>query len=38
VTYHRKNRKTYDLETIRAMYGTSGQVESQGTVKLEETA
>jgi curved DNA-binding protein CbpA len=35
-TYRRKSRRDYDMEEIRGMYGTSGEVQSQGTVKLEE--
>jgi hypothetical protein len=34
--YRKRSRKDYDLETIRTMYGTSGEVHSRGTVKLDE--
>ena len=34
--YKKRSRRDYDLEEIRAMYGTSGQVSSKGTIKLEE--
>ena len=33
--YRRRSRKDYDLDTIRGMYGTSGQVNSNGSYKLE---
>ena len=32
--YYRKSRREYDLEEIRAMYGTSGQMNSNGSTKL----
>jgi curved DNA-binding protein CbpA len=32
--YRKRSRKDYDLEEIRAMYGTSGEFKSNGTVKL----
>jgi hypothetical protein len=35
-TYRRKSRRDYDMEEIRGMYGTSGEVQSRGTVKIEE--
>ncbi|MCL1820843.1 MAG: hypothetical protein FWG36_09345 [Oscillospiraceae bacterium] len=28
----------YDIDEIRNMYGTSGTVNSRGTVKIEESA
>jgi curved DNA-binding protein CbpA len=34
--YRKRSRKDYDLDEIRAMYGTSGAVNSKGTVKLDE--
>jgi len=34
--YHRKSRREYGLEEIRQMYGTSGQMNSTGTDKLNE--
>ena len=33
--YHKSSRKDYDLEEIRTMYGTTGQVHSNGTIKLD---
>jgi len=33
--YQRRSRKDYDLEEIRTMYGTKGQVHSYGRVKLD---
>jgi len=33
--YRKRSRKDYDLEEIRAMYGTAGQVHSNGRVKLD---
>jgi len=36
--YRKKSRKDYDLEEIRHMYGTSGKVNSNGTIKIDETA
>ena len=32
--YTRRSRKDYGLEEIRNMYGTSGEISSNGTVKL----
>lgn len=34
--YHRKSHREYELDEIRRMYGTSGKVNSRGTVKLDE--
>ena len=34
--YKKRSRKDYELEEIRAMYGTSGKVNSTGTTKLDE--
>jgi len=34
--YHRKSYRDYNLEEIRTMYGTRGQVKSNGTVKIDE--
>ena len=34
--YRRKSRREYGLDEIRDMYGTSGAVNSRGTVKLNE--
>ena len=36
--YKRRSRKDYDLDEIRTMYGTSGKVNSKGTIKIDETA
>ena len=36
--YHRQSRKTYEFDEIRAMYGTTGTMNSRGTIKLEEAA
>ena len=36
--YRKKSRKDYELEEIRNMYGTSGQMNSTGTSKLEEVS
>jgi DnaJ-class molecular chaperone len=33
--YRKRSRKEYDLEEIRAMYGTSGAVKSGGMMKVE---
>ena len=33
--YKRRSRKEYDLEEIRNMYGTSGEMHSNGTVKID---
>ena len=35
--YRKHNRKDYTLDEIRAMYGTSGQMDSVGMPKLDET-
>jgi curved DNA-binding protein CbpA len=32
--YKKRSRKDYDLDEIRAMYGTSGEMNSNGTKKL----
>ena len=34
--YKKRSRKDYDLDEIRTMYGTSGQMNSKGANKLEE--
>jgi len=34
--YRKRSRKDYGLDEIRAMYGTSGEMNSKGSVKLEE--
>ncbi|MCL2095575.1 MAG: hypothetical protein FWH10_01575 [Oscillospiraceae bacterium] len=34
--YKKRSHKDYDLEEIRNMYGTSGEVKSTGTIKLDE--
>jgi hypothetical protein len=34
--YKKRNHKDYNLDEIRAMYGTSGEVHSKGTIKLDE--
>ena len=36
--YRRRSRKDYDLDEIRSMYGTSGQVNSNGTKKITASA
>ena len=36
--YKRRSRKDYDLDTIREMYGTSGEMHSRGTTKIRGTA
>ena len=36
--YKRKSHKDYSLEEIRTMYGTSGKMESNGIIKLEEVS
>ena len=36
--YRRRSRKDYALEEIRAMYGTSGEMNSSGTTKISATA
>ena len=33
--YKRRSRKDYEMDEIRAMYGTSGQVNSNGTTKID---
>ena len=33
--YRRRSRKNYDLDEIRNMYGTSGEMNSKGTRKIE---
>ena len=33
--YRKRNRKEYELDEIREMYGTSGAVKSNGTIKVE---
>ena len=35
--YRKRSRKDYDLNEIRAMYGTSGEMNSNGTVKIHGT-
>jgi DnaJ-class molecular chaperone len=34
--YRKRSRKDYDLDEIRAMYGTSGSMNSRGTKKLDD--
>ena len=34
--YKNRSRGDYDLEEIRVMYGTSGEMNSKGTVKLND--
>ena len=34
--YYRKSHREYGLDEIRSMYGTSGKVNSNGTVKIDE--
>ena len=34
--YKKRSHKDYALDEIRAMYGTSGQVNSRGTVKIDD--
>jgi len=36
--YKKRSRKDYDMDEIRAMYGSSGQVKSNGTTKLDDRA
>ena len=36
--YKKRSHRDYNLEEIRAMYGTSGKVNSNGTVKIDETS
>jgi curved DNA-binding protein CbpA len=33
--YRKRSRKDYDLEEIRSMYGSNGQVRSHGTAKID---
>jgi hypothetical protein len=35
--YRKRSRKDYDLDEIRAMYGTSGAMNSNGATKFEKT-
>jgi len=35
--YRKRSRKDYSLEHIRSMYGTSGEMNSRGARKLNET-
>ena len=35
--YKRKRHKDYELDEIRTMYGTSGEVNSRGTTKIPES-
>ena len=34
--YRKRSRKDYALDEIRGIYGTSGQMNSKGTVKIDE--
>jgi curved DNA-binding protein CbpA len=34
--YRKRSRRDYGLDEIRQMYGTSGEVKSRGSVKIEE--
>ena len=34
--YKRRSRKDYELDEIRAMYGTSGEMNSKGTKKISK--
>jgi curved DNA-binding protein CbpA len=34
--YHKRSGKIYNMEDIRIMYGTNGEVKSTGTTKLNE--
>ena len=36
--YRKRSHKDYDLDTIRAMYGSDGQVHSKGTTKIDEAS
>ena len=36
--YKKRSRKEYALDEIRAMYGTSGQVNGRGTTKIDEVS
>ena len=36
--YRKRSRKEYGLDEIRRMYGTSGQVNSKGTTKLDDAS
>jgi DnaJ-class molecular chaperone len=33
--YRKRSRKEYELDEIRTMYGTSGEIKSNGTIKVE---
>jgi len=35
--YRKRSRKDYDLDEIRSMYGTSGGMNSNGTIKIDES-
>ena len=34
--YRKQSRRNYDFDEIRAMYGSNGQMNSRGTIKLDE--
>lgn len=36
--YRKRSRKNYELDEIRNMYGTSGEMNSKGMTKIEEVA
>ena len=36
--YRNKSRKNYELDEIRSMYGTGGEMRSKGTIKIDESA
>ena len=36
--YKKRSHKDYNLDEIRQMYGTSGQVNSRGTTKLDDAS
>ena len=36
--YKKRSHKDYNLDTIRAMYGSGGQVHSKGTTKIDEAS
>ena len=36
--YKKRSRRDYGLDEIREMYGTSGTMNSKGTVKIDESA
>ena len=36
--YRKRSRKEYGLDEIRRMYGTSGQVNSKGTAKIDDAS